>query len=227
MKNSSWKQVLIRFLLIVVAMAGPVAFPLSQMGTTSLHDLSKILVLPALAILVVAWGALRVGGQREIASDLLRGALGGAVATLALEAFRYTGFRLGFMPGNLPELMGVLLLDQFALGPTTLSTVAGFAYHFWVGASFGIIYALLAARRSPGWAVPYGLSIGLGFLVSPVVQALGVGLFGKDFGWHFAATVLAAHAAFGMALGRLVAFQLQAQRLNSHPQTKVSPIKAV
>jgi hypothetical protein len=32
------------------------------------------------------------------------------------------------------------------------------------------------------------------------VQSLGVGLFGVDFGWRFAATVLTAHAAFGFAL---------------------------
>ncbi len=45
--------------------------------------------------------------------------------------------------------------------------------------------------------------IGVGFLASPVVQSLGVGLFGMDFGWHFAATVLTAHAAYGVALGAL------------------------
>jgi len=46
--------------------------------------------------------------------------------------------------------------------------------------------------------------IGLGFLVSPVVQSLGVGFMGRDFGWHFAATVLVAHLAFGTALGFLL-----------------------
>lgn len=85
------------------------------------------------------------------------------------------------MPGNLPELMGVPLLDRFAPGPSTAFTAAGFAYHF--------------------WAVPYGLAIGTGFLASPVVASLGVGPFGKDFGWHFAATVLTAHALYGVVLG--------------------------
>ena len=44
--------------------------------------------------------------------------------------------------------------------------------------------------------------------LSPVVQALGVGLFGKDFGWHFAATVLTAHAAFGIALAGLLELRI-------------------
>ncbi|MBI3698119.1 MAG: hypothetical protein HY238_25200 [Acidobacteria bacterium] len=162
------------------------------------------MVLPSAAVLAVAWVALKRRGSQELATALGRGAAAGAAATLALEAIRYTGFRLGFMPGNLPELMGVLLLDRFALGPSAASTLAGFAYHFWNGASFRVIFALLAAERSRWWTLPYGLAVGLGFLASPVVQALGVGLFGKDFSWHFAATVLAAHAAYGAALGWLL-----------------------
>lgn len=42
--------------------------------------------------------------------------------------------------------------------------------------------------------------MGVGFLVSPVIQGLGVGIFGVNFGWHFAATVLAAQLAFGAAM---------------------------
>lgn len=54
----------------------------------------------------------------------------GALATIALEAVRYAGFRLGFMPGNLPELMDVLLLNRFPLGPSAAATVAVFVYHY-------------------------------------------------------------------------------------------------
>jgi len=52
--------------------------------------------------------------------------------------------------------------------------------------------------------MPYGLAIGVGFMFSPVVQARGAGYYGVNFGWHFAATVLLAHAGYGMALGRLI-----------------------
>ena len=46
--------------------------------------------------------------------------------------------------------------------------------------------------------------MGVGFLKSPEVQGLGVGLFGVNFGWHFAAAVMAAHLAFGAALASLL-----------------------
>jgi hypothetical protein len=46
--------------------------------------------------------------------------------------------------------------------------------------------------------------LGVGFLISPVLQGLGVGIFGVNFGWHFAATVLTAHLAFGAAMALLL-----------------------
>jgi hypothetical protein len=108
------------------------------------------------------------------------------------------------MPGNLPQLMGVLILDRFALGPSGWSDLAGFAYHFWNGAAFGIVFVALTARHSITLTAAYGIAIGFSFLLSPVVQSLGVGLFGREFGWQFAATVLTAHAAFGAAMGLLL-----------------------
>jgi hypothetical protein len=139
-----------------------------------------------------------------LAASIRNGAIAGALATIALEVARYFGFRMGFMPGNLPKLMGVLLFDRFALRPTTASTLAGFAFHFWNGACFGIIFALGRFRLPNWWAIPYGIAIGVGFLMSPVAQGLGVSWFGVNFGWHFAATVLAAHLAFGAAMASLL-----------------------
>ena len=208
MKSLDWRTLATRVALIVAAAAAPTAFPLSQMGIGSLHQLALELILPGALFLAAGFLFLRISGRHKAARLLVRGGAAGAVATLALEAVRYSGFNLGFMPGNLPELMGVLLLDRFALGPSTASTLAGFGYHIWNGACFGIIFALFKGRLSKWWAIPYGLAVGVGFLVSPVVQALGVGLFGKNFGWHFAATVLTAHAAFGIALAGLLELRI-------------------
>lgn len=194
----------LRGLLIALAAVAPTAFPAAQAGYSTLHDLAFLAVIPAAVLLVLAWAFLRNSPFNELAASIYNGALAGALATIALEAVRYSGYRMGFMPGNLPELMGVLLFDRFALGPTIASTLGGFVYHFWNGACFGIVFALGRFRLANWWAVPYGVAVGVGFLASPVVQALGVGLFGVNFGWHFAATVLAAHLAFGAAMALLV-----------------------
>jgi hypothetical protein len=210
-RPADWtRSLVIRASLLGLASAAPNIFPASQMGYGSMRELAITVMLPAAAALVAMWFVARRTAP-AVAALALRAALAGAVATLALEAIRYPGFRLGTMPGNLPQLMGVLLLDRFALGPSTLSDAAGFAYHFWNGANFGIVFAMLAMGGSRWWAVPFGIAIGIGFMASPVVLALGVGPFGREFGWQFAATVLTAHAAFGVALALLLPPRLGAQ----------------
>lgn len=193
----------VRAILLGLASVAPNVFPASLMGFGTMHQLAITIMLPATAATVAIWFVARHVSP-PLASRVARGALAGTLATFALEAVRYPGFRMGFMPGNLPQLMGVLLLDRFALGPSLWSNLAGFAYHFWNGASFGMIFVLLAPGAPRWWAVPFGLAVGVGFLASPVVLALGVGPYGRDFGWHFAATVLTAHLAFGVGLALLL-----------------------
>jgi len=200
MKNIIQTDLPLRGLLIGVAAIAPIAFPAAQAGYSTLHDLAFLAIIPAAMLLIGAWAPLTKSSAAGLAALIRDGAVAGALATVALEAVRYSGFRMGFMPGDLPELMGVLLFDRFALGPTAASTLGGFAYHFWNGACFGIIFALGRFNLPVWWAVPYGAALGVGFLISPVVQGLGVGIFGVNFGWQFAATVLTAHLAFGAVM---------------------------
>ncbi len=219
MKNPS-----LRLGFALLASGGPVAFPLAQMGYAPLERLAVILILPSAGLLLAITGYPEWRGH-SVGRAIRSGLVAGAVATVALEAVRYTGFRLGFMPGNLPELMGVLLLNRFALGPSAASTAAGFAYHYWNGAAFGAIFATLFLGRPRWWSILYGVAIGFGFLVSPVVQSLGVGLLGKDFGWHFAATVLTAHAAYGATLGALSGVRRERSRkLRAEPLEIFRPV---
>ena len=216
-----YRVLFLRFVLAAIASAAPNAFPAAQAGYASLAQLGRFLILPSAVLLITAMFALK-NREPDVASALRHGATAGAFATGALEIIRYSGFRLGYMPGNLPELMGVLLANRFALGPSTWSTTLGFIYHFWNGACFGMIFALLFSRRPVWWAAAYGILIGLGFLVSPVVQSLGVGFMGRDFGWHFAATVLVAHVAFGTALGFLLRVS-GANSLSHWPHCELQP----
>ncbi len=200
--NIHWKPVLLVLLALGLASVGPLIFPVAQAGYANLAALASHYLLPAILALA-AVAVLTRRSEVRISRAILWGALAGALATLPLEAVRLAGFHYGFMPGNLPRLMGVLLLDRFALGPSTASDFAGWAYHFWNGASFGIIYALLLGTRRPTIGILYGVAIGLGFMVSPVVVSLGVGYFGLQFSYGFPATVLLAHLGFGAALGFL------------------------
>jgi hypothetical protein len=198
------KRLMMIMLLVAAASVSPLIFPLAESGRGTMDVLAKFGLLPAIVVMGVIWGLLRHADD-ALARRVAVGLGAGAVATIALEAVRLPGFWLGFMPGNLPRLMGVLLLNQFATGPTIRSDVAGWAYHFWNGASFGLIYVLLFGTCRRWVGALYGVFLGLGFMLSPVVSALGVGFFGLEFSKGFPATVTLAHAAFGTVLGWLTA----------------------
>lgn len=198
----SLKNALLLLIALGAASVGPLIFPAAQAGHSTMPQLAKYFLLPAVVLLFVivllSWKSVPAVGR-----SIAWGGLAGAVATIGLEVVRLTGFKMGYMPGNLPRLMGVLLLNRFALGPSIASDLAGSAYHFWNGASFGMIYALLLGTSRRWVGVIYGIVVGLGFLVSPVVLSLGVGYFGLQFSTGFPITVLTAHAVFGLLLGTL------------------------
>jgi uncharacterized protein DUF6789 len=214
------KRTFLTLLVLGLAAVGPTIFPIAQSGHGNLAALAVEALLPSIVFLAaIAVFARR--GEHWLSRTIVLGALAGAIATIALEIVRLIGFHFDYMPGNLPRLMGVLLLDRFALGPSPASDIAGWAYHFWNGASFGIIYSLLLGTRRR-WAGPiFGLAIGIGFLVSPVVISLGVGYFGLQFSYGFPATVLLAHLAFGGALG-VISYRL----LGPQPDQLLSALRA-
>lgn len=198
------KRMMTVLVLLLAASVSPLVFPLAESGRSTMDVLAKTALLPAIVVIAVIWGLL-YRRDDPLARQIAVGLAAGAVATLALEAVRLPGYWLGFMPGNLPRLMGVLLLNQFATGPTLSSDVAGWAYHFWNGASFGLIYVLLFGTCRRWVGAVYGVLLGFGFMLSPVVSALGVGFLGLEFSKGFPVTVTVAHAAFGTLLGWLTA----------------------
>jgi hypothetical protein len=196
------KRALTILLLLASASVSPLIFPIAESGRSSMDVLAKFAVLPAAAILLIAVGML-YRFDESLAKASAVGLAAGAAATVALEAIRLPGFWLGFMPGNLPRLMGVLLLNQFAAGPSLKSDIAGWAYHFWNGASFGLIYVLVLGTCRRWVGAVFGVLLGFGFMFSPVVSALGVGFMGLEFSKGFPLTITFAHAGFGLALGWL------------------------
>ena len=76
------------------------------------------------------------------------------------------GFGWDSCLGNLAGLMGVLLFDRFALGPTVASTLGGFAYYFWNGARFGSPSRSGVSICQFGGPSPVE-RLGVSFLVSP------------------------------------------------------------
>ncbi|HMA18635.1 MAG TPA: hypothetical protein VKS03_09365 [Thermoanaerobaculia bacterium] len=200
MNRSRIEEVALGLLALGAAAVSPIIFPAAQAGLARMSVLAVRLLVPSIVLLVAVAVAAVLRGHRRVARRMIAGAACGAAATLGLEAIRLPSFLLGGMPGDLPRLMGVLLADRFMLGPSTLSDVLGYAYHFWNGASFGLIFAVLFGRASWRWTSIYGLAIGLGFLAGPAVRAMGVGFLGLQMP-TMTATVVVAHLGYGLLLG--------------------------
>lgn len=110
-------------------------------------------LLPALAILAIVYVYAR-GRHPGLANCIIAGLAAGAVATVALDAVRFTGFSLRWMPANLPPMFGMLILGPQS-SPARAELV-GYLYHFLNGASFGLIYTLAVGRGSVSWGIGWG-----------------------------------------------------------------------
>lgn len=200
------KKLLLVLIVLFLAGVAPNLFPISQTGTQPLSSLANDYLLPSLVLIFLITVLNYFLKFKKLNQQIYNGMLAGLVATIGLEIVREIGFRLGGMPGDLPKLMGVLLLDRFAEGPGVWSNIAGWAYHFWNGACFGIIFSLLFGGPKIWAGIAYGFFIGIGFMMSPVTRTLGIGAFGFQFkdGYQFITTVTLAHIAFGSILGWMI-----------------------
>jgi hypothetical protein len=199
-------KLIITIIVLFLAAISPNLFPYAETGAADLSSLALKYLIPSAALIFIIIGITWFLKYNNLKKQIVNGIIAGLVATIALEIVREIGYRLGGMPGDLPKLMGVLLLNRFADGPDTWSNIAGWAYHFWNGACFGIIFTLLFGRLKIAWGIVYGLVLGIVFMVSPVTRSLGIGAFGFQFndGYQFLITVTLAHIAYGALLGFLI-----------------------
>lgn len=204
MQQISKERLALALLALLAAGVSPNLFPAAQAGYAKMSDLARWLLLPSIGLLIAVIITAFVRGHRVLGGRIVSGLAAGAMATIGLEIVRTVGFHLGGMPGDLPRLLGVLITDRFMLGPSTVSDVLGYAYHFWNGACFGLIFAVILGRRRLWWPIGYGILIGAGFLASPAVQAMGVGFLALQMP-AMIVTVVIAHIAYGLMLGLLLA----------------------
>lgn len=185
-------QLLLAFVTLVAATAGgALLLTVAENGTSSLHTLVIDIAIPSAIVIAAAAAAAVMVGAWSMAKGILLGLAFGALSTAGLELVRNIGFyEFNSMPGQLPELMGVLITNRIMDGPDLASNLIGWADHVWNGAAFGVIYAVIVGgfpRRRSHWVgaamgAAYGLALGTGFLLSPVSRATGAGIFGSIFG---------------------------------------------
>lgn len=204
--RSSGQELLLTLLALIPAAIGPNILVVALTpGMPTMDVLTQYALLPSVLLLVVVIVITSQLRLERLLNRIWTGIWVGAVSTAALDVLRLTGFSLGWMPGNMPRMFGVLILDQMAVGPSDLSDVVGGLYHYWVSACFGLTYTLLMGRTRWWGGLIWGLIIEIGMMTTPpMVVAMDTGYFGLKFGFGVLGTSLAAHIVYGIVLGILL-----------------------
>jgi hypothetical protein len=135
--------------------------------------------------------------NQELKKRIQVGAVGGIVGTLGYDLvripFAVAGYRL-FAP---IDSYGLLIAGADMSSPT--SDTLGWLFHLSNGVTFGIMYAVVAARRHWAAGVAWGLILESAVVFSPFRERYG--LSGQNVS---IAIAYGAHVAYGFPLGRMV-----------------------
>ncbi len=219
-------ELLLTLLAAVPAAVGPNILVVALTpGMPGMPALVRLALLPSIALLVLVWRAARRAGYGRLVNRIETGVWVGFVATAGLDALRLASFSLGLLPGNLPRMFGVLILDRMAVGPSTVSDIVGSLYHYWVSACFGLAYALFIGRTRWWGGLIWGLIIEVGMMTTPpMVVAMGSGYFGLKLGKGILNDVflgsLFPHISYGIVLGLLL------ERYVAHRGTLLALLRA-
>lgn len=203
--SCSFGELLATFIAITCAAVGPNILVVGLTpGMPEMPVLAKFSLVPSFIILGIVLFISKNLRWTRLTNRILTGIWTGAVATGTLDVIRLTGFYLGLMPGNMPRMFGVLILDIMATGPTIFSDILGYFYHYWVGACFGLILALVCGKAKWWVGLIWALIIEIGMMTTPpMVVAMDTGYFGLKFGLGLLIVSLIAHIVYGIFLGLL------------------------
>jgi hypothetical protein len=221
-------ELVLTALALVPAAVGPNILVVALTpGMPGMPALVRWALVPSLVLLVAVFVVARARRYDRLTNRIWTGVWVGAASTAALDLFRLATFLLGLLPGNMPRMFGVLILDTMATGPTTFSDVIGELYHVvGVSAAFGLTYALIMGRTRWWGGLIWGLIIEVGMMTTPpMVIAMDTGYFGLKLGHGLFNGVfigsLIPHISYGIALGLLL------ERYIRHEGTIVALVRDV
>ena len=178
--------------LILVIVAG---LPLILSPLVGVAAIAAALLRARRRLTPLAWQRL-IARVRALAVVALAATLAYDVMRAVLAGIDPTPYN----PFEVVRVFGQLLLGASA--PVTAVFVAGWAYHLFNGACFGIAFGLLFLRGgalSPRWAMARG--IGWGLFLESLQLALYPGWVHIQWLAEFTTISIAAHLTYGVTLG--------------------------
>ncbi|QLH07212.1 hypothetical protein [Nitrosopumilus ureiphilus] len=221
-KNST--ELGLTIIIIILSGASASLLVLPPLGIISYASFRDVAIIPSV-IIIFAIGILSRSKFPRITSRLFKGMAAGAIASIALEAIRIPAYMFTkWMPmDSMISLPGLLLTEKITMLSEVKQTImqsgvpmnlyhapfdafiAGGLWHFWNGATFGIIYALLIGKGKWWYGMIWAVVIEMVMMVAPYLIMMK-GPFGIEHmdGYNIFVITLIAHLAFGAILGIIV-----------------------
>jgi len=211
-------------LVIVLSGASASLLLLPPLGIIPYAAFRDIAIIPSI-IIIFAIGILSRSKFPRITSRLFKGMVAGTIASIALEAIRIPAYMFTkWIPmDSMISLPGLLLTEKITMLSEVKQTImqsgvpmnlytapldaflAGGLWHFWNGATFGIIYTLIIGKGKWWYGMIWATIIEMVMMIAPYLIIMK-GPFGMEHmdGYNIFVVTLIAHLAFGVILGVIV-----------------------
>ena len=212
--------------IIVIILSGASAslLLLPPLGIIPYALFRDVAIIPSIVIIFTI-GILSRSKFPRITGRLFKGMTAGVIASLALEAIRIPAYMFTkWIPmDSMISIPGLLLTEKITMLSEVKQTImqsgvpmnlyhapldafiAGGLWHFWNGATFGIIYALLIGKGKWWYGMIWAVVIEMVMMVAPYLIMMK-GPFGIEHmdGYNIFVITMIAHLAFGAILGIIV-----------------------
>jgi len=181
---------------LISASVSILALLLHAFGWLPMYFLIDVLGAPSLVVLLISGVIAYRIDERIFFNRLVTGVWGGVLATLAYDLIRYLIWKGGgitFNPFLSHPIFGRLITGYSE--DTQLAIIVGWAYHFWNGLGFAIMYTLIAGPSHWFYAVVWAIVLEIGWLLAlPSVLQFKLNP-------EFLAVSAIGHGAYGVSLG--------------------------
>jgi len=211
-------------IVIILSGASASLLLLPPLGIIPYASFRDVAIIPSILIIFTI-GIISRSKFPRITSRLFKGMVAGAIASLALEAIRIPSYMFTkWIPmDSMISLPGLLLTEKITMLSEVKQTImqsgvpmnlyhapldafiVGGLWHFWNGATFGIIYALLIGKGKWWYGMIWAVIIEMVMMVAPYLIIMK-GPFGIEHmdGYNIFVITLIAHLAFGAILGIII-----------------------
>ena len=222
--NQNRPELGLTILIIILSGVSASLLLLPPLGMIPYATFRDIAIIPSV-IIIFAIGLLSHKKFPRITNRLFVGMASGVLASFALEVIRIPAYMFTkwipmdsmiSLPGllltekitSLSEIKQVVMQSGVAMNlyhaPLDAFMIGGL-WHFWNGATFGIIYALFIGKGKWWYGIIWAVIIEMVMMVAPYLIMMK-GPFGIEHmdGYNIFTMTLLAHVLFGAVLGILV-----------------------